>query len=288
MTTVLFWSARRMFTALLFLISAAHSACPPNNDCGPFGDCVADCTTGNNVGICGHRCSCHHGFYGDDCSFVVDICPSSASGIKGPSMCLNGGECAMELFPFDGKWVVTRYLCDCTAAAGDASVYGDPRCDFRSQTSCEAGTSSSMYAFCVNGGRCIATVQPGQPAAGCDCAGLFEGRHCQYANGTAPALELLYYSARKTRGLSWGLIVLMVLLSLGYLGGICFWMFRILRSYYRAVATTSSSSTTTTKAATTASTVAETPSSPEETNQSAEKEYHGDLALPTEGEKLIV
>ena len=183
-------------------------------------------------------------------------------------MCLNGGTCVGQQIQSGNTWL-TEYTCNCATAAGDAAIYNGPRCEFPSETSCEAGTSSSTYAFCVNGGRCIATVQPGQPAAGCDCVGLFEGRHCQYAYGTAPPQELLYSSARGKRGLSGGMIVLTVLLSIGFLGSIFLLMYRRWRLDHQPKPSTKS----------TTPTMAETTSSQEKTNQTAEKKEDHDLAL---------
>lgn len=235
---IIFLSVRLAFTALFLLISSTKSACPPNDDCGPFGVCITDsnaCTIVNSSQFCERRCSCYPGYYGDDCSFVVEICPASASGTNGQQMCFNGGTCVEQQVQSGGTWV-TEYTCNCATAAGDAAVYAGSRCEFPGETSCEAGMRMSSYAFCVNGGRCIATVQPGQPAAGCDCVGLFEGRHCQYAYGTAPPQELLYAPARKKGGLSGGMIFLIVLLSIGFLGGMFFWMYRKSRADHREAA----------------------------------------------------
>ena len=46
----------------------------------------------------------------------------------------------------------------------------------------------------------MSIVRRGEPHAGCHCPRDFEGRHCQYRKGTAPAYELNYASSKSNHG----------------------------------------------------------------------------------------
>ncbi|KAL7570954.1 hypothetical protein ACA910_002583 [Epithemia clementina (nom. ined.)] len=182
----------------------------PVNGCGPFGTCEACLDTDSCQG--GKHCKCEEGYAGYDCSLPMELCPrddddnNNNDGLsydgtqRGVWACFNGGKCRPKKQPQSQPRLDTgettystwyNYYCDCSSAVGQAgTMFAGDQCEYSYVTSCEIGRSFSTYAFCVNGGQCLQQVQPGEAHPGCfNCPG-FEGRHCQYALGTAPAQEL--------------------------------------------------------------------------------------------------
>ena len=132
-----------------------------------------------------------------------------------------------EVYDEEGTAIRSEWLCDCREAVGQAGVYAGHQCQFPAHTSCirhQHHSVVSEYAFCTNGGSCRAMVAAGAPHPGCRCTAGFEGRHCQYREGTAPRDELVY-EARNTGsdnddGMSGFGIFLVVMLCLAFAGGV--------------------------------------------------------------------
>jgi hypothetical protein len=82
------------------------------------------------------------------------------------------------------------------------------------------GQDTSDYAFCTNGGKCMSQIQYGEPHAGCRCPDDFEGRHCQYRQGTAPDSELKFSFAEEEHHMEGFVIFLIVLIVGCVLGGL--------------------------------------------------------------------
>jgi len=123
----------------------------------------------------------------ETCSEPLTYSPDNAD-------CLNGGIC-QEIEVGGG---VAGMVCDCqSAVVGSYSTVGH-QCEFKAEVSCEAGREFSSYAFCVNGGVCKSLVEPEEPHPLCDCSDGFEGRHCQFAVGTAPQEEPILEPKEKT------------------------------------------------------------------------------------------
>lgn len=166
----------------------------PATGCGPFGNCILE--TRACKPNCVESCKCDTDFTGDDCSFQAVTC----EGDVGPDnirTCFNGGVCKRVTDSNELKDNGLEWKCDCVAAAVASrttpAVVAGHQCEFASQTSCESGNPSSIYAFCVNDGTCLDPLIPsGKPHVGCLCGPEHEGRHCQYAAGTAPEAELAY------------------------------------------------------------------------------------------------
>ena len=171
-------------------------------DCGPNGVCHEG------------ECLCNTGFAGADCSFPFETCPDGIMQCFGTgSTCVpistreqeiederqhpaNGGKSQENNEP--------RYKCDCSSSTSTAtstseeSPFQITECENPQSEVCEEGQLTSQYAFCTNGGTCVATIRQGMPHAGCHCPDGFEGRHCQYLKGTAPDYELkLAYQEEK-------------------------------------------------------------------------------------------
>jgi hypothetical protein len=72
-------------------------------------------------------------------------------------------------------------------------------------------------------------VNSNQEFPGCNCGTLFEGRHCQYKAGTAPAGELLLYPPMGHEKISNGAIMAIVLGAVTFFGG----MFVLIRQRKR-------------------------------------------------------
>jgi hypothetical protein len=183
-------AVRTLFVCLLIGLAAAdnkkETSCPPPGDCGPFGTCIP-CDA---FDVCvGARCKCEPDYAGNDCSLRVEFCPESVDPADSASTCLNGGRCvAKEIVGTNGPMDVWR--CDCTTATGAAAAFAGTQCEFPATTSCLTGGATSDYSFCVNGGECFRRIAQGEDHPGCTGCSGFEGRHCQYAEGTAPPEEL--------------------------------------------------------------------------------------------------
>jgi hypothetical protein len=168
-----------ILTILIGLISfhVAEAGCPGN--CEPNGKCV--------TGTRSVHCECDPGFTGSDCSFPYVQCDD------GYTTCYNGAECVRSLSdkdPSDTDGRNEEYECDC-----DSIPNGTPfviaQCQNPVDDVCERGVEISAYAFCTNSGSCREMVESGETHPGCKCPLEYEGRHCQYREGTAPPEELL-------------------------------------------------------------------------------------------------
>lgn len=212
-------SCWRRSAALLLLLFAhrldccwAH--CPPNDDCGPFGSCILDTRScGDN---CQKECKCDPDYTEHDCSYYAQNCPGEV-GPNDVQTCFNGGKCYSTTV-YKGDATTIKWQCDCTQAYGDAGIFAGHQCEYPAERSCEVGVATSEYAFCVNGGVCAQMVQSGQKFVPCKCPLDFEGRHCQYAAGTAPAQELIYAPPPQPQELSGGAIFGIVIASLAAFG----------------------------------------------------------------------
>eukprot|EP00538_Stauroneis_constricta_P002701 CAMPEP_0119554574 /NCGR_PEP_ID=MMETSP1352-20130426/7031_1 /TAXON_ID=265584 /ORGANISM="Stauroneis constricta, Strain CCMP1120" /LENGTH=263 /DNA_ID=CAMNT_0007601187 /DNA_START=23 /DNA_END=814 /DNA_ORIENTATION=+ len=177
-------------------------ACPGN--CEPNGECIEG------------TCKCDSGFAGADCSFPFVICPNGELACFDGAICKSRNE---DNVAFEDR----HYQCDCRKAF-DESKFAIEQCENPDSMTCEEDTSISEYAFCTNGGTCREVVRKGEAHAGCNCPPDFEGRHCQYAKGTAPAAELaLTQSDSKSRKAKVGsisdfLIAIIVIGVVGFFG----------------------------------------------------------------------
>jgi hypothetical protein len=159
-----------ILAALLFLATTriSEAGCPGN--CEPNGKCVSG---SRNV-----YCECKPGFTGSDCSFPYEQCPD------GYTTCLNGAKCVSTISNNE------VYQCDCTQIP-DATPFKIDQCKNPIDDICEKGVKVSEHAFCTNDGICRSMVEQGEQHPGCECPEEYEGRHCQYAAGSAPPEELL-------------------------------------------------------------------------------------------------
>lgn len=178
--------------------------------CGPFGVC-------RTLDASGQRCVCDRGYAGADCSLQAINCRGDVDP-NGARTCFNGGRCVEKEMYFPDQDSTTTWYCDCSTATGDAKRFAGHQCQYPTSAHCEAGIKTSEYAFCVNGGRCIQIVDRGEPHPGCLCRTGFEGRHCQYAKGTAPAKEPIYSAAMEnsTKGIHGFALALVILIVLGF------------------------------------------------------------------------
>lgn len=164
-----------IIAGFLYLISCRviEAGCPGN--CEPNGKCVSG---SRNV-----YCECNTGFTGADFSFPYELCPD------GYTTCYNGAKCVRGLSSKQGS--DQAFECDCTQIQ-DGSPFVIEQCENPVDDVCERGTHTSEHAFCTNDGICRNMVEKGEAHPGCKCPEEFEGRHCQYLVGTAPAEELFF------------------------------------------------------------------------------------------------
>ena len=129
----------------------------PNN----HNHCNTKCVTSISTG----KKSWCNGFVGDDCSFPYEICPDSVTQCFGPmAICV------------DDNGSNSEYYCDCkvpqtierTSVMEDILVQD---CLDRDTEVCEKEQTTSQYAFCTNGGRCVDHVEQGEAHPGCFCPG---------------------------------------------------------------------------------------------------------------------
>ena len=137
-------------------------------------------------GICiDDECQCLDGYDGDDCSIPYTKCED------GDRVCFNGSECVRNN-ERDTITMKYKYHCDCSKAFGISSFAGES-CQYDVTATCQASNTvtTTMTAFCTNGGTCVQVVNDiARGHQGCDCVDGYEGLHCQYLVGSAPAEEL--------------------------------------------------------------------------------------------------
>lgn len=158
-------------------------------DCGPHGHCFDS------------ECQCDSGYAGADCSFPYEQCPDHILQCYGTgSMCvkenIDNGEIdssRQHLANGDSTRVPT-YTCHCDTELNHHDAFLIEQCESPRTHHCEQDVHMSEYAFCTNGGTCQTIVRRGERHAGCHCPTGYEGKHCQYRKGTAPAFELSYNS----------------------------------------------------------------------------------------------
>ena len=182
-----------MITWLSFIVASSMADC--SSIC-EFGTCV------NSV------CQCDANFVGPDCSIPSETCPD------GERNCLNGSECARNNEK-DSVTKAYKYHCDCSKAFAVSSFAGH-ECEYSAQEVCDYGTSNSLKSFCTNAGTCVKIIFKGEPHAACACPTEFEGVHCQYLVGTAPASELLLAMYQDTeKGMTGLAIFFIIFISFG-------------------------------------------------------------------------
>jgi hypothetical protein len=160
-----------------------------------MGICVPDrnvCGDGADQQTCDtYTCECEPGISGRDCSLrAPDVCHVHAS----PA---NGGVCT-EIKSEGGRlWAV----CDCRNAFGQSGTsVENPDCRYSVTDVCEVGATQSDYAYCYNGGTCLAMIgaRSKEPHPGCDCSGTrFAGRHCQFPRENIPVEEEVFVATGK-------------------------------------------------------------------------------------------
>ena len=223
-------SLLRTTIVLLSLLVFVSAECPPNKDCGEFGECILD--TKSCGDICEERCKCLPGYVGFDCSYSVEICTDEV--IEGSvQSCYNGGKC-VPVEPGEAIFASdeTQYRCDCSEAYGLAGsdIHAGHQCEFPAEMSCEKDSDKSVYSFCVNQGVCTKQIAHGEPHPGCICPKDFEGWHCQFKVGTAPAEEYEYQIPNSGNGgLSGVAIFFIVAISLVVFALIVFVAVRVKR-----------------------------------------------------------
>jgi hypothetical protein len=192
------------FLVLVSVLSTAMAACS-SSSCY-HGTCMND------------SCQCQGNYTGPDCSIPTSPCPD------GERTCFNGSEC-VENNEKDPITKAYKYHCDCSKAFGVSSFAGI-QCEYASTSVCESGKLSSIYAFCTNGGECVKTVVKGEEHQGCKCAAEFEGAHCQYLVGTAPAADLAATYSAGDPGLTGVATFFTVVICLGLAGLVIVVFFR--------------------------------------------------------------
>eukprot|EP00537_Pseudo-nitzschia_pungens_P004678 CAMPEP_0172374858 /NCGR_PEP_ID=MMETSP1060-20121228/58030_1 /TAXON_ID=37318 /ORGANISM="Pseudo-nitzschia pungens, Strain cf. cingulata" /LENGTH=179 /DNA_ID=CAMNT_0013101709 /DNA_START=15 /DNA_END=551 /DNA_ORIENTATION=- len=146
--------------------------------CNANTECVA--TSSTDTGLVG---GCK-GYAGDDCSFPYEICPDATTQCFGKSAVCIGIRIGTSNDDPDGISSSSsslpqlqqqhRYRCDCripsTYSVERAAMMEEfeiEDCENRVTEVCEAGKTTSLYAFCTNGGRCSDLVDEGEPHPGC-------------------------------------------------------------------------------------------------------------------------
>lgn len=199
------FSSKPFLLLFSLLVTSLHAESCGNvsNGCGSHGTCQSNT----------QLCTCNSGYGGVDCTMRQELCLGDV-GPTGVNTCFHGGVCQQS--NADASATEEQWICDCSNAKKGGKVYAGHQCEFPAQVSCEKGKTESTHAFCTNGGTCRSQVEAGQHHPMCLCPDGFEGRHCQYATGTAPDQEVVYAipSPIKSQGISGGGIAVLVILSL--------------------------------------------------------------------------
>ena len=180
-------------------VESKAASCP--GQCEPNGQCING------------ECVCNDGYAGADCSFPFVNCPDDKT------MCFDGAQCQRIAMKEEHNKREEGYICDCQHLSG-ASQFQIDECENPDSQVCEVGQSSSLYAFCTNGGKCKEMIHNGAPHAGCICTDDFEGRHCQYRKGTAPESELQAAYVEERSHVAGGIAFLIALIVFTVVGGI--------------------------------------------------------------------
>lgn len=213
---------------LLCILSSkfAKSECPFN--CEPYGKCES--------GSVNLYCKCESGYAGSDCSFPYETCDD------GFTKCYNGAKCTRSVSfkdPDDHDGRGEEFECDCSEMP-QASPFQIEQCEDPIDDICEIGKDISDHAFCTNSGKCLRMIEEGERHPGCECNKNYEGRHCQYRKGYAPAAELalvqedLQNAKNGVKRHSSGNVVFVVLLVLSIFGAFWFAVFKRLKQLSEA------------------------------------------------------
>lgn len=133
-----------------------------------YNQCDIKCVTSVETG---HQSGCL-GYAGDDCSFPYEICPDSKTQCFGEY-----AVCVDVTTSGTSNNDARNYKCECRAPSTNepyAEMMQDSRiedCRSRVTEICEKDQTASSYAFCTNGGQCVAEVEEGEPHPGCFCPG---------------------------------------------------------------------------------------------------------------------
>ena len=109
--------------------------------------------------------------------YIGEHCNISCS-----TQCQNGGKCV----PADDSETGVE-CCSCSKAVVDGNPFAGLTCEYGATKSCMTLGSESKHSFCTNGGDCQDIIGDNEQHKDCLCKDGYEGSHCEYLLGTAPA-----------------------------------------------------------------------------------------------------
>jgi hypothetical protein len=126
----------------------------------------------------GWHCACPTGLTGLQCGQYYENCEDAKY------KCYNKGKCIPGLVEKFGN---DQLFCDCEAAIDEE----DPSKKYKGKY-CEVAVVDDIEkcdqnVVCAHGGTCITFPNPSDP---CTCPDGFEGKHCEYVQGSVPACEM--------------------------------------------------------------------------------------------------